>query len=85
MADDDEKADALTRVLHALDDAPASGTIAAAEPADVDDRLFEVLLANGTLETDFKHKKRYERERMAYRARLSIKETKRERAEEARA
>jgi hypothetical protein len=48
-------------------------------PPDLDDRLFEVLLANGTLETDFKHKKRYERERMAYRARLSVKQTKRER------
>jgi DNA-binding MarR family transcriptional regulator len=54
-------------------------------PADLDDRLFEVLLADGTLETDFKHKKRYERERMAYRARLSIKETRRESAEGARA
>ncbi len=44
-------------------------------PSDFQDRLFEVQLANGTLETDFKHKKRFERERKAYKTLLSIKKT----------
>ncbi len=41
-------------------------------PIDLQDRLFEVLLADGTLATDFKHKKRFERERKVYRALLSM-------------
>lgn len=42
-------------------------------PADLQDRLFAVLLADGTLETDFKHKDRFEREHVLFKALLSMK------------
>ena len=42
-------------------------------PTDLQDRLFEVQLSDGTSETDFKHKKRFEMERTAFKALLSIK------------
>ena len=54
-------------------------------PTNLEDRLFEVLLADGTLHTDYKHKNRFKREREMFRALLSMKETQKERAEEARA
>jgi hypothetical protein len=47
-------------------------------PPDLQDRLFEVLLADGTLATDFKHKKRFEKERMTHKTLLSIKKSRRE-------
>ncbi len=47
-------------------------------PIDLQDRLFEVLLADGTLATDFKHKKRFEKERMTHKTLLSIKKSRRE-------
>jgi hypothetical protein len=45
-------------------------------PYDLQDRLFEVQFNDGTLETNFKHKKRFERERKAFRTMLSIKRAK---------
>ncbi len=49
-------------------------------PTDFQDRLFEVLLANGTLETDFRHKERFERERNMFRLLLHMKQRQRERS-----
>ena len=48
-------------------------------PVDFQDRLFEVFLADGTLETDFKHKARFEDDRRIFRALLAIKQQEQER------
>lgn len=44
-------------------------------PSNFEDRLLDVLLINGTLQTDFKHKARFERERKAFRARMALRST----------
>lgn len=41
-------------------------------PDDFEDRLFEFLYTSGTLQTDYKHKNRFKRERMAYKALLTM-------------
>jgi DNA-binding transcriptional ArsR family regulator len=45
-------------------------------PSDFESRLFQALVENGIHHTDLKHKKLFERERMAFRALRSIKATK---------
>lgn len=42
-------------------------------PSNAEDRLLDVLITNGTLQTDFKHKDRFERERKAFRARIALR------------
>ena len=35
-------------------------------PSDFEDRLFDALLSDGTLHTDYKHRKRFERDRREF-------------------
>ena len=44
-------------------------------PENFEDRLFEVHLADGTLATDYKHRKRFERDRDTFKALLAMKRT----------